>query len=462
MSTEEKKEKTTIISDGSLLRGYHSKTFATRECSLICSEGPHEGLSVPLRKPLMLMGRAEWCDIPLPEDPLTSRHHCEISLTKSEIRVRDLDSSNGIFIDGIRMYEAPLVPGLTLRVGKSSFLCQKSGKEQSVQVNFYDKSGLLVGRSREFQKLFSMLARLGHSDVPVLLLGETGTGKTTVAKALHNQSSREDGPFITVNCGAIPPSLIEASFFGSERGAFTGAERMRTGFFEQANGGTLFLDEIGELPLELQPKLLDVLERKLVRRLGGETELEVDFRLVTATHQDLHKALDKGTFREDLYYRLAVVELEIPPLHRHLEDLPLIVEFLLNKLCEGSSPPQLTPEGLRKLQAFSWPGNIRQLRNVLQRSLVFSNGEFLSEDDIKLPRVIMEGQENTPLSSDPSEEGEDELSEKSLKEQLEIEERMILLRTLNAFDWDVMQASTRLGISRASLYNRIQKFQLKR
>ncbi len=328
---------------------------------------------------------------------------------------------------------------------------------RTVNIKYYDQTGHLVGKSPAMRRLFAMLSRLGDAEVSVLLRGETGTGKSTVAQALHEQSFRASKPFITVNRGALSPSLIEASLFGYEQGAFTDAKQRHLGFFEQAHGGTLFLDEIGELPLALQPKLLDALERKCIHRLGGNEELAVDFRLISATHSDLEDALVQKTFREDLYYRLAVVEIDVPPLRERLEDLPLLVDYLLSSL-RPKAPPEVASEAWSVLKSFVWPGNIRQLRNVLERSLIFLEDGKLTMDSIHFPKrkgVLLErGKEE---SSDS-----EEIAAGTLKEQLQEQEKKILLRTLQAKDWDVTEVTYQLGISRASLYSRMQKFGIKR
>lgn len=446
---------TTVLEEGGhRLNLFHSRSFSVGEMTLLCTSGPHQGLEVVLDKESMVVGRADWCELSLPDDPLVSRHHCEIHLSEMGARIRDLSSNNGTFIQDIQIFEAPL--HTVFRVGNSVLKLQtKEQNKRTVAVKYYDQTGSLVGKSKAMRKLFAMLARLGDSEVSVLLRGETGTGKSTVANALHEQSFRAEEPFVTVNCGALSPTLIEASLFGYEKGAFTDAKQRHVGFFEQAHKGTLFLDEIGELPLELQPKLLDVLERKCLHRLGGKEEIPVDFRLITATHSNLEEALQEKRFREDLYYRLAVVELEIPPLRERLEDLPLLVDYLLQSL-RPQATPLITPEALILLKEFVWPGNIRQLRNVLERSLVFLEDGKLTEESIFLPKQVGPLVKNRALSQDECE------TEGTLKEQLQVYERQILLRTLDSADWDVTEVTYQLGISRASLYNRMQKLGIKR
>jgi transcriptional regulator with GAF, ATPase, and Fis domain len=222
------------------------------------------------------------------------------------------------------------------------------------------------------RELFARLERIAASDATVLVTGETGTGKELVAEAIHERSPRAAGPFVVLDCGAIPPNLVESELFGHERGAFTGALGAHAGAFERAHGGTVFLDELGELPLELQPKLLRVLERREIRRLGGSKPIEVDLRVVAATNRDLAVEVNRGRFREDLYYRLAVVQVVVPPLRERREDIPLLVEHFLAAL-PGGERTRLAPETIDLLRRHDWPGNVRELRNVLERAVLFAD-----------------------------------------------------------------------------------------
>ena len=319
------------------LGGLTSTRRSTEDTSLIVVDGPEEGKRLHLDKELIRIGRAEWCDLILTADPWVSNVHCEIWLEEEGLRVRDLVSRNGIRVNGLQVFDALLPLGARLEIGQSTIELRSHNQKREIEVHYADESGTLIGRSQGMRKIFSMLSRLKKSDISVSLQGETGTGKTSVARALHLQSERKDGPFVVVNCGALPANLIEAALFGHEKGAFTGADRRHLGFFQQANGGTLFFDEVAELPLSLQPKLLDVLERRVIRRLGDDKEIPVDFRLITATHRDLRKLSKEGSFREDLFFRITVVELEIPPLRDRREDIPLLTEGLLKETAQENT-----------------------------------------------------------------------------------------------------------------------------
>lgn len=233
----------------------------------------------------------------------------------------------------------------------------------------------IVGESPALRSMLALVDRIAATDVPVLIRGETGSGKEGVARRLHSSGPRASGPFVAIDCGAIAATLIESELFGHVRGSFTGADRDRPGHFVSANGGTLLLDEVGELPLDLQPKLLRVLQEGEVRPVGGSASSKVDVRVLAATNRDLERCCREGTFRQDLYYRLAVVEVVVPPLRDRLEDLPLLVEHLLARIgadggsrSTGTPPPRLSPAALERLAAHSWPGNVRELENALRRA----------------------------------------------------------------------------------------------
>jgi two-component system response regulator PilR (NtrC family) len=245
----------------------------------------------------------------------------------------------------------------------------------------------MVGRSVALQQVRALVLKVARSMAPVLVSGESGTGKELVARAIHEASPRGDRPFVAVNCGAIPEHLLEAEFFGYRRGAFTGAQEDREGFFQAADGGTLFLDEIGELPLAMQSKLLRVVQERCVRPLGGVAEIPLNVRLVSATHRDLGAAVQAGQFRQDLYYRLNVIQIRVPPLRERVEDLPLIAEHVLARIARDagvSPPPVLTEAALQRLHRHAFPGNVRELENLLHRAVALSAGEAIDAPDLDL------------------------------------------------------------------------------
>ena len=323
-------------------------------------------------------------------DQTVSRIHCEIVREARGYLLRDLGSTNGTLLDGAEIREVYLRPGAILTVGKIELKVRTFAERIEVLPSERELFGGAVGKSAPMREIFGLLEKLAPSDATVLLGGETGTGKDVLARAIHEASPRKERPLIVVDCGAVVGSLIESELFGHEKAAFTGADRLRVGAFEAADGGTVFLDEIGELPLSLQPKLLRVLERREVQRLGSSSPRTVDVRLVAATHRDLAGMVRDGGFREDLYFRLAVVPLELPPLRERLEDLPLLVERLLRDLSrEVPDAPPLTiaKSALEALSGHDWPGNVRELRNVLARAAYITRAA--GESEIRLGHVPM-------------------------------------------------------------------------
>lgn len=246
-----------------------------------------------------------------------------------------------------------------------------------------------VGSSLAMRKVFSTIRRVAKANVDVLIIGETGTGKELVARSVHELSDRRGGPFVPVDCGAIPENLLESEFFGYEKGAFTGAERQRTGLLEMANGGTFFLDELGDLPQMLQAKLLRTLQERKLRRVGGNQEVDVDVRIVAATSRDLDRMVQEREFREDLFYRINVVRIDLPPLRERGDDLGLLAEWMVEKISRenGSPVPAISTEAWSILSRYSWPGNVRELQNVIRRALALSENEVIGPEDLPVPLV---------------------------------------------------------------------------
>ena len=336
--------------------------------------GPDRGAAIDSQRAELTIGAADGNDLRL-TDPSVSRHHCVIESTPSGARLRDLGSTNGVVVGGCRVDTGLLAPGATLRLGDTEIVFERTGGEISEAVAREDAFGAFLGASVAIRRLFALLPRLAASDSTVLIEGETGTGKSLLAEAIHRQSPRAARPFVVVDCGAIPPTLIESELFGHERGAFTGAHQARVGYFEAADGGTVFLDEIGELPLELQPKLLRVLEERVIRRVGARDPTRVDVRVIAATNRDLRLEVNRGTFRSDLWYRLATVKLTIPPLRERPEDVPRLVEHFWAELAgdPAARPPR---DVVARLARHPWPGNVRELKSAVERALLFDDHEL--------------------------------------------------------------------------------------
>jgi DNA-binding NtrC family response regulator len=315
--------------------------------------------------------------------------------------------------------------------------------------------GNLVGSAPAMRRVFETIRKVAETDLSVLIRGESGTGKELVAKALHNTSGRKRKPFVAVNCAAINRELVESELFGHEKGAFTGADSRRIGRFEAADGGTLFLDEIGDMATETQAKVLRALEERRVERVGSTQSVPVDVRVVSATHRDLEQDVVSGRFREDLYYRLKVVAIELPPLRRRSEDIPALAERFLRQLAERLERPRmrLAPEALARLTTHAWPGNVRELRNVLEQAAVLAAGERIEESDLQL------GVSQTEHDGRPG--ATDQPFADAKRRVVEDFERDYLLRALRENDGNVSRTAQAIGMVRQSLQQKIRELELR-
>ncbi|MFO0694430.1 MAG: sigma 54-interacting transcriptional regulator [Polyangiales bacterium] len=381
--------------------GEGGRVLSLSRCALVVLSGERKGHEVVMDRDLLRVGKSEESDLLLP-DATVSRVHCEIVRDSQGYRVRDLDSTNGTRVDGARIREAYLAPGQVLTVGKVDVAVRPFAERIALAPSTRDSFGLAVGRSHAMREIFGLLERIAKTEATVLLGGETGTGKDVLARSIHAESARAKKPFVVVDCGAVVGPLIESELFGHERGAFTGATSTRRGAFELAHGGTLFLDEIGELPLDLQPKLLRALEQRSFRRVGGNQEIRVDIRIVAASKRNLRLEVERGKFREDLYFRLSVVPIEVPPLRERKDDLPLLVDTLLASLSRPDEPRlQIDPAAMAALRTHDWPGNVRELRNVLERAALVARS--MGETTIGPSQVPFVGTARPPGGPDDGE-----------------------------------------------------------
>ena len=332
---------------------------------LVVIEGPDRGART-LASGITRIGTAASNNLRL-TDPTVSRLHCELRLRERSVQITDAGSTNGTFVEGVRVADAELTPGAVVRVGATSIRVEAASAPTRIPLSHRDRFGELLGGSIAMRRVYAVLERLAATDTTALIQGETGTGKELAARGVHGASRRANGPFFTVDCGAIAENLIESELFGHVRGAFSGAHSDRKGLFEEANGGTIFLDEIAELPLALLPKLLRVVEAREVRRVGANSGKAVDVRVLAATHRSLAKSVNDARFREDLYYRLAIVEVELPPLRARREDLRTLAQRFYERFSGGDQP---IPEALvGEIHARAWSGNVRELRNFIERSV---------------------------------------------------------------------------------------------
>jgi len=319
--------------------------------------------------------------------------------------------------------------------------------------------GQMIGRSAGMRKAFEMADRVAPTDSTVLVLGESGTGKDLLAHEIHARSQRNGRAYVAVNCAALPETLIESELFGYERGAFTGAAQQKKGRFEQAHGGTLFLDEIGDMNPVTQSKVLRALENRTVERLGGAQSIPVDVRVISATHRNLPLAVRDGRFREDLFYRLRVVTIELPPLRSHKEDIPILAEaFVRLHGARLGRSPRLGKEALKALERYDWPGNIRELKNAIERALVLSRGDELAAND--LPEEALHG---VPMVPKGAADGDDfGLREKDFREAKRKFEVAYLLRQLGAHRWNISRTAATIGLHRQSLQERLRELGIRR
>ncbi|MBI5507348.1 MAG: sigma 54-interacting transcriptional regulator [Deltaproteobacteria bacterium] len=406
--------------------------------------GPDKGKDADLGDEPIRIGTSPGCQFSL-TDPTVSGIHAELSRTRHGVLIRDLGSTNGTFIDDRRV-QGVFVEGQTnVRLGNTELRMTPLSKASPVEIAADDRVGELVGSSMTMRAVFARLKRLAASDSTVLVTGETGTGKELAAGAIRDLSKRRSGPLVVVDCGALPANLIESELFGHERGAFTGAERTRPGAFERASGGTIFLDEIGELPLTLQPALLGILERRESRRVGGQQPIAVDVRVITATNRNLAEEVSRGAFRADLYYRLAVVELRLPPLREHPDDIPLLVEHFLGQL--PGERPTISAATLEQLRSYAWPGNVRELKNVIERAALLA--------EAPQPRA------SEPVAATAGGSADIEVPFKEQKNSVVAAfERAYVQQLITATSGNIAAAARKARIDRMYLYKLLDRYQI--
>lgn len=333
-------------------------------------------LTLDFQKRVITIGSHPDCEFCIQENSI-SRQHAKIELDEKGYRLVDLDSKNGTFIGDLRINDVYLNSPMTFRCGAVEIDFELGSDAIEVSISNENHFGNLLGQSLAMREIFGLLSRVAPTPATVLIEGESGCGKELVAAAIRQNSDRAQKPFVIFDCSAVSKDLIESELFGHVKGAFTGAVSDRKGAFLQANGGTLFLDEIGELSLELQPKLLRALENHMVRPVGSEKSYPVDVRVIAATNRSLSNEVQNGNFREDLYYRLAVIKIDLPPLRKRKEDLPILVEHFLEESSKkfNRPAPNVTFSTMQKLRAYNWPGNVRELRNFIERACLLANDD---------------------------------------------------------------------------------------
>ena len=411
------------------------------------------GRPVEIGRDPIVLGSAEGCGLRI-DDPHVSRRHAEILRTPSGIVLRDLGSRNGTLVGRIAVKEVVLTSGAEIKLGNTTLHFEMGGEAGRLGHLAHDpvrdeelagvptRFGPAIGTSPGMRRVFALLGRLAPTELTITFIGETGTGKDVLAHAVHQASPRAGGPFVVFDCGGVSAQLVASELFGHERGAFTGAIAQKVGRFELADGGTLFLDEVGDIPLELQPKLLRVLQEHEFERLGSTRTKRTDVRIVAATHRSLEEMVAAGTFRSDLYYRFNVFPIVLPSLRERRDDIPRLVRYFVQKFARAMNKQieTIPSEAMSVLAAYDWPGNVRELENAIERAVILTNGSAL-----QVPLAEFQRRTSAPPPMDGT---------------LEATERQAILAALREANWVIAGprgAARHLGLKRSTLVSRMQK-----
>lgn len=390
-----------------------------------------------LHKKNLTIGSASSNDIVLGDD-YVSKKHAKISFENDDFFITDLGSTNGIYYEGERFRKLLLPSSASLMIGKTEVRIRRISEE--VTERRAPRLSGIYGVSKPIKEIVNLVKKVARTDATVLISGESGTGKELIARAIHDEGARCKGPFLAINCGAIPQNIIESELFGHEKGAFTGAAQIHNGVFEQANGGTLFLDEIGEMPIDMQTRLLRVLECGTIRRIGGLRDISVNVRIIAATNQDLKKAIRFGKFREDLFFRLYIVPIHLPPLRDRKNDIAVLAEHFVSMFAVSDDGIEISPSAMEILTNHSWSGNVRELKNTIQRAVILNRTGTISAADISLTEF--ENERNVrelPLTGQEKEAIED---------------------ALRRYRGNQSKAANLLGIARGTLANKISRYKI--
>jgi DNA-binding NtrC family response regulator len=449
----------------STIAGGGSRQIHIRRARIVAVTGESPGQSWQVDRDVIRIGARTDNDVVL-TDSTVSRQHAEITRTSQGTLLRDLNSTNGTFVGPVRVREVYLAPDTRFRVGQTELVYSPQDEVIEVAPSLHDRFEALVGRSIAMREVFGILERVAPTDLTVLVTGETGTGKELVSRAIHARSSRANGPLIVFDAGAAPESLVESELFGHERGAFTGAVQAREGLFEAAHGGTIFIDEIGELPLELQPKLLRVLEQREVRRVGATRAKPIDVRVVAATNRDLRAEVAAGRFREDLYYRLAVVEVRLPALRERREDIAALVDHLLHRAQGARGVRGIDPQVRALFESYRWPGNVRELNNVVERAIPFCDGHTITlaalPTALRATPAPAPGAPAAPASAPAMAAPNTDVPFKDAKELLiEDFERAYLVDLIERHDQNVSRAARAADMDRKSITRLLKKHNIR-
>jgi DNA-binding NtrC family response regulator len=430
--------------------------------------GPDAGLAIRANQPKTIVGRSPASEVRL-SDPTASSFHVELCADSHGVLARDLESLNGTVFQGARIGSAVIPSGATLQIG-SSLVRVELDVPLAQNEHSRGSFGDLCGTSRTMRELFTLLERIAGTELALLIEGPTGTGKELAARAIHAASAHAAGSFVVLDCTAIPASLAESVLFGHERGAFTGATERRPGVFEAAGDGTVFLDEVGELPLDLQPKLLRALEQRQVVRVGSSQPIPVRARVLSATWRDLRARVNQGTFREDLYYRLAQARVPLPALRERTEDIPLLVRHILERIPEGGRAARsISTEALKELCQREYAGNVRELRHTVERAAMLAAGDVILPSDLAFERMLMgeckrSGSPTTEIADlgeslppPPPTDGSLPMFKEAKRTAIEEFERDYLARLLARAGNNLSRASALAGVERHHLRDLLRK-----
>ena len=456
------KSDTNTVSTGTLVieDGETGDNLRIRKTKLLIISGPLQGREVLLNRDTFTIGSGVHNDLVV-QDTTVSRRHCEILIDSAGYQIRDLESTNGTQVQGVHVTSARLAPGAEIQIGKTRIVFCPLQESSDIPLSRSESFGHMLGRSVAMRRIFYLAETYSPSDATIMITGETGTGKEILAEEIHNHSHRRDKPYIVIDCAAISKELIESELFGHVKGSFTGANNDRQGAFELADGGTVFLDEIGDLSPELQPKLLRVLEKREIRRVGCNKVRKINVRIISATNRNLANEVNEGRFREDLYYRLSVVHLELPPLRRRREDIPLLAKQFLISLQGENALDQIgdVDKTMDVLKRHEWPGNVRELRNLIELAFYSERrpvdlSAFLGIGSLRNSQKAPAPQESAEARSFAA----DKPFKDAKNDLIEEFEKAYLADLLGRNKQNVSRAAREAGIERAYLQRLIRKY----